>query len=62
MAFAYCYKTDKIMDRYYERQTELQSYLNDNMVEDTEHIKAIAEMFDIYFIDNGETHGWQISE
>ena len=50
------------MDRYYERQTELQSYLNDNMVEDTEHIKAIAEMFDIFFIDDGKTHGWQISE
>jgi hypothetical protein len=50
------------MDGYYERQAELQSYLNDNMIDDTEHIKAIAEMFDIYFIDDGETHGWQIGE
>jgi hypothetical protein len=50
------------MDKYYEIQTKLQSYLNDNMVEETEHIKAIAEIFDIYFIDDEKTHGWQIIE
>jgi len=52
----------KIMDRYYERQTEILCYLNDNMVEPTEHTKGIAEVFDIEFVDTDETHGWVLTE
>ena len=48
------------MDIYYERQTELQNYLNDNMIEDTEHIRAIADIFDIEYIE--ETKYWIINE
>ena len=50
------------MDRYHERQTELLCYFNDNMVEATEHIKGITELFDIEFVDTDETHGWVLKE
>lgn len=50
------------MDRYYERQTELLCYLNDNMVEPTEHYIGIAELFDIEFADTDEQHGWILSQ
>ena len=50
------------MDRYYEIQTELLCYLNDNMVEPTKHVKGIVKLFDIEFVDTEETHGWVLSE
>lgn len=48
------------MKKYYELQTDIMCYLNDNMVEDTEIINGIAEMFDLQFIDDEDRHGWYI--
>ena len=50
------------MDKYYERQTDLMCYLNDNMVEETELIADISDIFEIQFIDDGVKHGWYITE
>lgn len=51
-----------MMNKYYERQTELLCYLNDNMVQPTEHTKSIAEIFDITFIDSDDMQGWVLIE
>lgn len=52
----------EMMNKYYERQTELLCYLNDNMVQPTEHTKSIAEIFDITFIDSDDMQGWVLIE
>ncbi len=60
MAFTYCYKSDKIMDKYTERQTELLTFLNDNDVTPIADIDRIAEIFNIEYVP--ETGWWLIDE
>lgn len=48
------------MNEFFERQTDLLLYLNDNMLEPDEHLSEIADIFDIVFVDTDEEYGWII--
>lgn len=44
----------------YEKRVELMCLLNDRMIEPTSAILAIAELFDIEFLDTENQHGWDM--
>jgi len=44
----------------YEKRMELMCLLNDRMIEPTNEIISIAEIFDIKFIETEEDSGWDM--
>lgn len=50
----------KIMDTYYEKQTEVLSCLNDFLVEPTPELEMLMEIMKIKYIDI--ENGWYIPE
>ena len=53
-------KKSKIMDRYYERQTEMLCFLNDSCIEPTTDLESAMEIIGIKFID--AENGWYIPD